>query len=193
MPLAFFVTLLAGYLPYLSVGARRVLGYLPAYAGEEGLQSGTRFFLLQLADSFSGEARVPRAAYIIFALLVLGGLAARSLFKRDSNGRDYVWRAALLATTFTVLLSPHYTWYFVWLVPFLCFVPGKFFAPLLYLTVASFMLYGTWLGDKPTQMLWLNTCIYLPFALLLLVSYRRRTAESVSEKSSLRREAARRR
>ena len=179
MPLAFFVTLLAGYLPYLSVGARRVLGYLPAYAGEEGLQSGTRFFLLQLADSFSGEARVPRAAYIIFALLVLGLLAARSLFKRDSNGRDYVWRAALLATTFTVLLSPHYTWYFVWLVPFLCFVPGKFFAPLLYLTVASFMLYGTWLGDKPTQMLWLNTCIYLPFTLLLFLSYRRRTAETI--------------
>lgn len=179
MPLAFLVTLAASYLPYLSVGARRVLGFLPTYVDEEGLQSGTRFFLLQLADSFLGEARVPRAAYIVFALLVLGSLAAWSLFKRDSNGRDYVWRAALLATTFTVLLSPHYSWYFAWLVPFLCFVPAKTFAPLLYLTTASFMLYGTWLGDKPTQMLWLNTSIYLPFALLLFLSWRRRTAETI--------------
>ena len=181
MPLAFCVTLLAAYLPYLSVGARRVLGFLPAYAAEEGLQSGTRFFLLQLADSFLGEARVPRAAYIIFALLVLGGLAAWSLFKLASNSRDYVWRAALLATTFTVLLSPHYTWYFVWLVPFLGFVHAKTFAPLLCLTAASFMLYGTWLGDKPAQMLWLNACIYLPFALLLLVSCRRRTVAGMDD------------
>jgi len=174
MPLAFCVTLLAAYLPYLSVGARRVLGFLPAYADEEGLQSGTRFFLLQLADNFLGEARVPRAAYIVFALLVLGALALWSLFKSDAKGRDDVWRAALLATTFTVLLSPHYTWYFVWLVPFLPFAPAKSFAPLLYLTAASFMLYGTWLGDKPAQMLRLNASIYVPFALLLLFSYRRR-------------------
>ena len=179
MPLAFVVTLAAGYLPYLAVGARRVLGFLPAYADEEGLQSGARFFLLQLADSFPGETRVPRAAYIVFALLVLGWLAAWSIFKRDSNERDYVWRAALLATTFTVLLSPHYTWYFAWLLPFLCFAPAKTFAPLLYLTMASFMLYGTWLGDKPAQMLWLNTSIYLPLALLFLLSYRRRSAETI--------------
>jgi len=180
MPLAFLVTLVAGYLPYVSVGARRVLGFLPAYVDEEGLQSGARFFLLQLADSFFGETRVPRAAYIVFVLIVLGGLALWNFFKRDSDGgRDYVWRAGLLATVFTVLLSPHYTWYFAWLLPFLCFAPAKTFAPLLYLTMASFMLYGTWLGDKPAQMLWLNTSIYLPFALLFLLSYRRRSAETI--------------
>ncbi|HEX8423083.1 MAG TPA: glycosyltransferase family 87 protein, partial [Pyrinomonadaceae bacterium] len=48
LPLAFCAVLSAGYLPYLSVGARRVVGYLPGYAEEEGLQSGARFFLLQL-------------------------------------------------------------------------------------------------------------------------------------------------
>ena len=179
MPLAFCLTLVAGYVPYLSVGARRVLGYLPGYADEEGLKSGERFFLLQLARTLFGERYVPRAAYFVLALVVLGALAAWCLFRRELTERDYVRRAALLATAFTVLLSPHYSWYFVWLVPFLCFVSAKVFAPLLYLTAACFMLYGTWLGDARAEMLWLNTCIYLPPALLLLISYRRRNPEPV--------------
>lgn len=176
MPLAFCVTLVAGYAPYLSVGARRALGYLPGYASEEGLESGERFFLLQLARILFGEQHAPRAAYYVFALVVLGALAAWSLFRRESGERDYVRRAALLATAFTVLLSPHYSWYFVWLVPFACFVSAQTFAPLLYLTAACFMLYGTWLGDAPAEMLRLNACIYVPPALLLLISYRRRGA-----------------
>ncbi|HJR08217.1 MAG TPA: glycosyltransferase family 87 protein [Pyrinomonadaceae bacterium] len=180
MPLAFCATLVAGYAPYLSVGARRVLGYLPGYADEEGLQSGERFFLLQLARKLSGGASVPRAAYIVFAFVVLGAMAAWCFFRREFGERDYVRRAALLATAFTVLLSPHYSWYFVWLVPFLCFVPAQTFAPLLYLTTACFMLYGTWLGDAPADMLRFNACIYLPPALLLLIFYRRRGTETVA-------------
>jgi len=44
----------------------------------------------------------------------------------------------------------------------------------LCLTAAAFMLYGTWLGDAPVQMLRLNASIYLPSALLLILCYRRR-------------------
>jgi alpha-1,6-mannosyltransferase len=176
MPLACCVVLVAGYVPYLSVGAWRVAGYLPGYAEEEGLRSGTRFFLLQLARAFPGNVRVPQAAYIVFALLVLGAIAARCLLKRELNGQDYVRRAALLAIVFTVLLSPHYSWYFVWLVPFLCFVRAKTLAPLIYLTTVSFMLYATWLGDAPGQLLRLNACLYLPPALLLFIFRGRRDA-----------------
>ncbi|HYO99067.1 MAG TPA: glycosyltransferase family 87 protein [Pyrinomonadaceae bacterium] len=180
MPLAFCATLVAGYLPYIRVGARRVLGYLPGYAGEEGLQSGERFFVLQLAGTLFGEQPVARAAYFVFAFLILGALGAWCLFRRELKAHDYARRAALLATAFTVLLSPHYSWYFVWLVPFLCLVPAKSFAPLVYLTAACFMLYGTWLGDAPAQMLRLNACIYLPPVLLLLpYFYRRRGARDV--------------
>ncbi|HEY0098970.1 MAG TPA: glycosyltransferase family 87 protein, partial [Pyrinomonadaceae bacterium] len=170
LPLVFCAVFAAFYLPYLSVGVRRVAGYLPGYAEEEGLQSGARFFLLQLARSFPGNSGIPRAVYIVFALLVLGAIAAWCVYARAPDARDFVRRRApLLAVVFTVLLSPHYSWYFVWLVPFLCFVPAARVAPLLYLTAASFMLYGTWLGDAPRQMLWLNSCIYLPPAFLLLV------------------------
>jgi hypothetical protein len=176
MPLVFCATLAAGYLPYLSVGARRVLGFLPGYASEEGFESGERFFLLQLARALFGEARVSGAAYIAFALVVMGALAAWCLLKRESGERDYAGRAALLATAFTVLLSPHYTWYFAWLVAFLCVVRARVLAPLLCLTAAAFMLYGTWLGDAPAEMLWLNLSIYLPSAVLLIMCYRRRAA-----------------
>ncbi|HEY1403106.1 MAG TPA: glycosyltransferase family 87 protein [Pyrinomonadaceae bacterium] len=174
MPLAFCVTLAAGYAPYLSAGAWRVLGYLPGYASEEGLESGERFFLLQLARGIFGPARGAGAAYMIFALLVMGALGAWCLLKRERNERDFVGRAALLATAFTVLLSPHYTWYFAWLVAFLCVARARTLAPLLCLTCAAFMLYGTWLGDAPADMLRLNLSIYVPSALLLIVCRRRR-------------------
>jgi alpha-1,6-mannosyltransferase len=49
MPAAFVATIALGYLPYLSVGSR-VLGFLPGYANEEGLVSGSRFFLLSLLN-----------------------------------------------------------------------------------------------------------------------------------------------
>jgi hypothetical protein len=44
----------------------------------------------------------------------------------------------LLAVAFTFLSSPHYTWYFAWLVPFLCFYP---LIAVLYLTCAAGYLY----------------------------------------------------
>ncbi len=179
MPLAFCVTLAAGYLPYLSVGARRALGFLPGYASEEGLQSGERFFLLQLVRALFGAARVPRGAYVAFALLVMCALGAWCLLKREAGERVYVMRAALLATAFTVLLSPHYTWYFAWLVAFLCVAEGRVLAPLLCLTATAFMLYGTWLGDAPAQMLRLNLSLYLPPAVLLVACYLRRGAGTV--------------
>jgi hypothetical protein len=185
LPLAFCLTLAAGYLPYLSVGARRVLGFLPGYASEEGLQDGTRFFLLQLVSPLFGEAGVGAAAYAGFALLSMGTLAAWCLLKRESGERDYVGRAALLATTFTVLLSPHYTWYFAWLVVFLCFARGKSLPPLLCLTATAFMLYGTWLGDGRALMLGLNTSVYLPPALLLIVWYVRRDVRKSGNESGV--------
>jgi hypothetical protein len=135
--------------------------------------------LLQLARGLFGEARVAGAAYVVFALIVMCALAAWCLLRRESDERDYVRRAALLATAFTVLLSPHYTWYFAWLVTFLCVAGARAVAPLLCLTVAAFMLYGTWLGDAPADMLRLNLSIYLPSAVLLIMCYRRRGAGTI--------------
>ena len=162
MPAAFAVTFAAAYVPYLSVGLRRALGFLPAYTSEEGLQSGSRFFILSLARKvFGGE--LPGAAFVAFALGVLALLAAWALWKRERDGRDFATRALVMATAFTALLSPHYSWYFVWLVPFLPLVAPRVVVPVLYLTAASFLLYRTWLDDGPAEMFAIGAFMYLPF------------------------------
>src|SRR5215216_1542734 len=71
MPLAFAATILAGYLPYLSVGPMGVLGFLPGYASERGMVSGEQFFLLSVARRLF-SAPVPGSIYLIFAVVVLG-------------------------------------------------------------------------------------------------------------------------
>ena len=173
MPTAFVATVALAYVPYLSVGFTKALGFLSGYAAEEGLESGERFFILSLARQMFGQAAVPDTAYKLFALIVLGALALWMIFRHDArkNERDFARGAAWLAVAFTVLLSPHYTWYFVWLVPFLCFVGGRSLVPLFCLTVTSFVLYGTWLGDKPDDMLRLNSILYLPAAALGVLAW----------------------
>jgi hypothetical protein len=65
-----------------------------------------------------------------------------------------------------VLLAPHFSWYFAWLTPFLCFIPS---VPVFYLTLASFVLYLTWLGDSPDRVLTLKAFIFSPALVLLLL------------------------
>lgn len=173
MPVSFGLIIIIAYLPYLGVGLKEVLGFLPAYTQEEGLQNGTQFYLLSLARRVFGEANVPNAAYLIGAILTLGMVAFWSFWKRERNDRSYTGRAFVIATTFVVLLSPRYAWYFAWLVAFACLLP---LPPLLYLTTACFVLYKLWHPAGPDQLLLLNTIIYLPFALLGLIELFRRLA-----------------
>lgn len=176
MPAAFVATFVAGYLPYSSVGLRRVVGYLPGYAAEEGLSSGTRFYALALARKLTGQ-ELPTAAFFLFAAVALAALAAWTLFKREDSEHSFVAHSLVIATAFTALLAPHYSWYFVWLVPLLCVAPTAFVAPVMYLTAASFVLYLTWLGDQPDRMITLNSIIYLPFAALCAAAWFARRAK----------------
>jgi len=82
--------------------------------------------------------------------------------------------AMLLAVAFTLLLAPHYAWYFAWLVPFLCFYPV---VGVIYLTCAVSLLYfAHW---PPT--LWEALPIYVPCVLILASEFawrrRRRKAQ----------------
>jgi hypothetical protein len=83
--------------------------------------------------------------------------------------------AMLLAVTFTLLLSPHYAWYFAWLVPFLCFYPV---IGVIYLTCACALLY---FAQWPPTLLE-NIPIYLPSILILIAEFalrhRRKAEES---------------
>jgi len=164
MAVVFAATILVAYLPYLSVGPVGVLGYLPGYASERGMVSGEQYFLLAVARRVL-SAHVPTSAYLIFAVGVLGAVSVWVMRDRSGDEMRYLRNACLLASLFLLLVAPHFSWYFVWLIPFLCFIPSL---AVFYLTGASFLLYLTWLGDSPDRMLVLKNLIFVPFLLLSL-------------------------
>jgi hypothetical protein len=82
---------------------------------------------------------------------------------RDAGGPAFVTRAFVIAVAFTVLLSPHYSWYFVWLVPFLPLAPPRVVVPVACLTATCFFLYRSWLGDGPAETFVTGSMVYLPF------------------------------
>jgi len=162
MPLAFVATLVIAYLPYLSVGPMRVLGSLPDYSSEQGLLTGRQYFLLALARQ-GLNANVPTWAYFVFVAAVLGGLALWMMWERRGDDIRYLRNALLIASIFMVFQAPHFSWYFTWLIPFLCFIPS---VPIFYLSLANFVLYLTWLNDTPNRVLIYKALIFGPFLVL---------------------------
>lgn len=162
MPLAFVATVLVAYVPYLSVGPLGVLGFLPGYASERGMVNGEQFFLLTIARELF-HLPVAASIYLVFAVLVLGGLSLWILRKPQTDDLSYLRNGLLIASVFMLLLSPHFSWYFAWLLPFLCFIPSL---AVFYLTFASFLLYLTWLGDSPQRVLILKALMFVPFLVL---------------------------
>jgi len=165
MPLAFVAVVLLAYLPYLSVGPLGVLGFLPGYVIERGMVSGDQFFLLTAARQLL-NAQVPTLAYFIFSVAVLGILSWWLMQHRRDDDIRYLRNALVIACVFMLLLAPHFSWYFPWLIPFLCFIPS---VPVFYLTVSSFLLYLTWLNDTPNRVLMLKGFIFAPFLILGLI------------------------
>jgi alpha-1,6-mannosyltransferase len=165
MPLAFVATILITYLPYLSVGPLGALGFLPVYASERGMVSGEQFYPLIVVRRLL-SADVPTSAYLIFAVAVLGILSVWLMRDQRSDDTRYLRNGLIIASFFMVLIAPHFPWYFSWLIPFLCFTPS---IPVFYLTLASFLLYLTWLNDSHDRVFMLKTLIYVTFLILALI------------------------
>jgi len=170
MPLAFLITIVVGYLPYLGVGLTRTLVFLFGDAPERGIEGGKDFFLLTAVRRLPLGFHVPTAAFVIFAVLIGAALSVWIIARRNEH---YIANALIIGSVFVVLVSPHFPWYFAWLVPFLCLIPDP---AVTYLTLASFLMYLTWLGDAPNQVLKMKAGIYLPAFVLcaLMVWWRRR-------------------
>jgi hypothetical protein len=168
MPVVFTAAVVAGYLPFIGVGWR-VFGFLPGYAGEEGFDAdGSGFYLLALLRHLPPLAGLSGQAYAIVALGILVALGATIVFTRAAARAPYA-AAAVLATSFIVLVSPHYPWYFSWLIVFACFIRS---AALLWLTTACFLLYLAPVGAhivRDDYRLAIESVIYLPFAVLAAI------------------------
>jgi hypothetical protein len=178
MPLAFAGTFVLAYLPYASVGSGAI-GFLPGCLQEEGLVHGWGIFPLSLAVRLFGLPESLGRVYLVLAAGVLVVLALY-LFLRTTIDTDerYVADTLILAVTLTVLLSPHYAWYFLWLVPMLCF---RLHVPALYLTLASFLLYELLLHTSGPVFFRISVLLYLPFALLACLCWLAGRAQSAGQ------------
>jgi alpha-1,6-mannosyltransferase len=155
-PAAFIAIIVAAYLPYIGVGSR-VLGFLPGYIAEENLASGSGFWVL---DIVRRAIAMPLGAYLGFAIAIMAGLAIGALRRPPHPNSSLPWAAALgIAALF--LASPHYPWYFVWLVALLTAAPWW---PGWWLTLAAVLLYwDAYTGRIP---LWIGSTIYGGFVML---------------------------
>lgn len=173
MPVAAAATVILAYAPFIGAGSQ-VLGFLPGYLREEGLQSGSGFFLWNLLRGVAPLEHVGPALYLALGAATLLALAVHSLF--TAEGR-YLASAMTLAVASMVLLSPHYPWYFAWLVPLICFTPRP---SVLYLTLACPLLYFVPGGPDPEgARMPFEWAIYGPFAVLVAFElWRQRTART---------------
>jgi alpha-1,6-mannosyltransferase len=180
MPTVFAAVIVVAYLPFIGVGWR-VLGFLPGYAAEEGFDAGgSGFYLLALLRRLPGLTGLSGRVYVIGAAALLVMLGAALAFNRNAAHPPF-FVAAMLATMLMVLVSPHYPWYFAWLIVFACFIRS---IALLWLTIACMLLYLVPVGFhivRDDYRLAIESIIYGPFAALALLDlwyHRRRTTRS---------------
>jgi hypothetical protein len=158
-PAAFVAVIGAAYLPYIGVGSR-VLGFLPGYAAEENLASGGGFWAL---DIVRRAVPTPLAAYLGLATTVMAGLAIGALRRPPDALSSLPWATAL-GTAALFLASPHYPWYFVWLVALLTAAPWW---PAWWLTLSAVLLY--WDAKTGHIPHWVGFAIYGGFVTLCCV------------------------
>ncbi len=117
MPLAFVVTVIALYIPYAAGAGRNVFGFLFSHLGNEGYGEGYGFHLVWILRDFGLWAPVANA-YIAtaFVLLVEIGLLALLARRADEICPEHM---IMLGAAFVWLTSPHYAWYFGWLISLL--------------------------------------------------------------------------
>jgi alpha-1,6-mannosyltransferase len=165
MPAAFVVTVVLLYLPYLSAGWN-VLGFLPGYVAEERFLTGGGFYWLSLFDYLTGRSDPPVLSYAVFATAVLLGAALFVLRHPWRGEYGFAVGSLVLSLLLYTLVTPHYSWYFLWLLPILCLVP---YWPALILTAASFVLYSPAFIPPESRQLVVNSLLYGSFLLAVLV------------------------
>jgi alpha-1,6-mannosyltransferase len=192
LPIAFTITLVVCYLPYVLGAGAGVLGFLPQYAKEEGLQSGERYYPLDLIDYILDWCGVvhdlPPAVFTSMALAGLGGIAIWAFYRQPPFGREnsetqgqWIFSAFVLALTFSTLLSSYYPWYYSWLALFLCFVPSS---AALALTLMLWPLYRSLFDQSADDLFRFQSRVFLPFfALLVLMWIVRKRGSRTATKS----------
>jgi hypothetical protein len=165
MPAVFIATVIVGYAPYLSVGTG-VIGFLPLYLKEEGVTNGSRFYIAQLVHNVLKIHTFSRTSCVVAAALVLAIVASFAFVRSSEGPRGWLVFAAAITATALIVFSPHYPWYFAWVLPVLCALP---YTPMIYLVTASPLLYLTLMDRSSGTLLRINTLLYLSFAMFVIL------------------------
>jgi len=157
MPAVTFGIIVAGYAAYSSVGML-VFGFLGGYVKEEGMETGARYFLLELAQQMPGLHNVATTAFYAFCAVVFLALTLWALkIAMAPRGGGFLYPAFGLAFALMLLFSPHYAWYIIWLLPFFTVAPSL--TVLTYL-MGFFYWYTTDLAEPGPKMFLANKYLY---------------------------------
>jgi alpha-1,6-mannosyltransferase len=174
MPAVIVAMTAAGYAMYSSAGML-VFGFAGGYAKEEGIETGTRYFLLELVQHVRGLSGLPVSAFlavsaIIFALLMVWAWKQATVEICVPGHQPRFLRIAMaFAFTLMLLFSPHYPWYIVWLIPFFTLVPNL---PVLVYLMMFFYMFTTPLADGTTPNMFLvNEILYGTVLVAWVVSW----------------------
>ena len=183
MPATLAAVVVFGYACYSSVGMQ-VFGFLGGYVQEEGMETGTRYYVLELTQHLPGLHNLSTTPFLAFAALVIASLtlwcwrtccnpswpkansAQTRLFHLPANA-GFLLPAFSLAFVLMLLFSPHYPWYVAWLVFFLTLVPDitvvAYVCGLFYLCTTDLAV-----GSGPKQFE-LNSILYAGVFVVLLL------------------------
>ena len=126
MPATMVAVTVGLYSIYSSVGMG-VFGFFGGYMKEEGVDSGQRYFLLDMVHRIPGFDHVPNRGFVVFAAVVFGAIAWWAWHtgcKPDSPREAFLPPAFAFALALMLLFAPHYPWYVAWLIPFLVVMPN---------------------------------------------------------------------
>ena len=131
-------TVVACYLPFASAGTG-VLGFLPNYAHEQGLDSGEGLLALAVLKRIGLLRPWMQAAYLLGAAALLLGLALWTRREGRSELPVRLKGTALLIMMALLLLTPVFPWYFLIAAPL---TPLLGLVSPFVLGTGGFLLYG---------------------------------------------------
>jgi alpha-1,6-mannosyltransferase len=163
--LAGAAVILGLYALYISAGWH-VLGFLPTYGDEEGLDSGSGFWLLAGLSRLTDLPEGAVTLYMLGAAFLYLLLALRSARGKPGDIVTLCRDSAVLAGFVMAAVSAHYPWYFAWLALPCVLAPVPW---VLWLSAAPVLLY---IDPFNERFVWPGL-IYLPAIALALRGLRR--------------------
>lgn len=151
-----------GYALYASAGAR-VIGFLPGFTHEEGLDSGDRYFFLAWTHRYLHAPFWPYI-YIAGSALIVVAFAFWGV-ARCREPKQTLALALAMSIITTLLFSPHYPWYFIWILPFAVMLR---YLPAIVLTLEATYWFATSLALPGEKMFRMNEYMYGIFFVALL-------------------------